>query len=170
MAYSRKHADGDEAGHYVSARQEREQEKRHSPVAIRPPMTSMIDVVFLLLLFFLLACQFRADEGQITANLPCINDGPAPTPICVILRPVESGVLIRVQHSDVVLVDVAEFYEYLIQMKRRHDDEAGEVPVYIKPVSGVQWDYVVDAFNQAVRAGYKRIGFAPSEMTEAQRE
>ena len=40
------------------------------PRKMQPPLTPMIDVTFLLLLFFLLATTFRQAEGQIAGALP----------------------------------------------------------------------------------------------------
>ncbi len=170
MARLQKKITGDETVHYVSARKERESRKKHGSTAIQPPLTPMIDIVFQLLLFFLLACQFRADEGQIAANLPDIS-GPPPSvvsvdPIDITLRATGSdnlGVLITVQHTDVPLTTAEELYGYLMQMKQRHGRNADEVPVTIKPLGNVRWMHVVNAFNQAIRADYKKVGFKPSE-------
>ncbi|MCD4698978.1 MAG: biopolymer transporter ExbD [Phycisphaerae bacterium] len=170
MARSQKKIAGDETVHYVSARRERESKKKHASTAIQPPLTPMIDIVFQLLLFFLLACQFRMDEGQIAANLPDIS-GPPPRiisvePIDITLRAAGSenrGVLITVQHTDAPLTTAEELHNYLLQMKRRHGNKADEVPVTIKPLGNVRWMHVVNAFNQAIRADYKKVGFKPSE-------
>ena len=35
------------------------------------------------------------------------------------------------------------------------------VTVVIRPAADVPWEYVVDAYNQAVRAKFKKIGFSP---------
>ncbi len=172
MARSQKKIAGDETVHYVSARKERESRKKHASTAIQPPLTPMIDIVFQLLLFFLLACQFRADEGQIAANLPDISGPPPKTisvdPIDITLRAAGSddlGVLITVQHTDAPLTTAEELYNYLMQMKPRHGEKAdgpSEVPVTIKPLGNVRWNHVVNAFNQAIRADYKKVGFKPS--------
>ncbi len=170
MARSQKKIAGDETVHYVSERKERESRKKHASTAIQPPLTPMIDIVFQLLLFFLLACQFRADEGQIAANLPDIS-GPPPKTISVdhidiTLRAAgtdDLGVLITVLYTDAPLTTAEELYNYLMQMKHRYGEKADEVPVTIKPLGNVRWNHVVNAFNQAIRADYKKIGFKPSE-------
>ena len=169
MARSQKKIAGDETIHYVSARRERESKKKHGSTSIQPPLTPMIDIVFQLLLFFLLACQFRANEGQIAANLPDISGKPpsivSVDPIDITLRASGQdnlGVLITVQHTDVPLTTAEELHSYLMQMKQRHGDQASEVPVTIKPLGNVRWNHVVNAFNQAIRADYKKVGFKPS--------
>lgn len=169
MARSRREIAGDETIHYVSARKERE--KQHGSTVIQPPLTPMIDVVFQLLLFFLLACQFRMAEGQIPANLPDISGPVIRTslkidPIRVTLRPTgrdNTGVLIEVEYTDVALTSAEELYGYLKRMIDRYgQDSKDEVPVIIRPVGNVRWAHVVNAFNQAIRAEFKHIGFVPS--------
>jgi len=44
-------------------------EKKRAPYAIQPPMTSLIDIVFLLLIYFLLTTNFIVEEG-IKIKLP----------------------------------------------------------------------------------------------------
>ena len=160
--------DTTDALRYVSERKKREKEAR--PVVMQPPLTPMIDVVFQLLIFFLLACQFRQAEGQIPANLPDIS-GPAQAtpfvdPIKITLRPTgpnNTGVLIEVKHANVTLTSSAELYAYLVKMSKIYGEGSTEkVPVVIKPLGDVLWEHVVNAFNQAIRAKYKQIGFAPS--------
>ncbi len=172
MARSQKNITGDETVHYVSARKQREDKKKHASTAIQPPLTPMIDIVFQLLLFFLLACQFRMDEGHIAANLPDLSGKPpADTlkidPIDVTLEATGSDnldVLIQIQSDTNVppMTTAEELYVYLMQVKPDHGKQADDVPVTIKPFGNVPWMHVVNAFNQAVRADYKKVGFKPS--------
>lgn len=48
-------------------------------VKIQPPMTPMIDIIFQLLIFFLLTPTFQSHEGYLTTNLPR-DQGPNPRP------------------------------------------------------------------------------------------
>ena len=77
MTRDTKRRPDDETVHYVSDRKKRS--KQRPTRAIQPPLTPMIDVTFLLLVFFLLACRFRVAEGQILAKLPDIS-GPDVAP------------------------------------------------------------------------------------------
>ena len=170
MARSQKNITGDETIHYVSARKQREDKKKHASTSIQPPMTPMIDIVFQLLLFFLLACQFRMDEGQIAANLPDISGKPpkiiSVEPIDITLEAIGDDnldVLIQIQNVNIAPMTTAEeLYLYLMAAKQGSGKEADDVPVTIKPVGNVRWLHVVNAFNQAVRADYKKVGFKPS--------
>ncbi len=173
MARSQKNITGDETIHYVSARKQREDKKKHASTAIQPPLTPMIDIVFQLLLFFLLACQFRMDEGQIAANLPDLSGKPPPKtipvdPIDITLQATGRDgldVLIQVKRTDGVAAELTtaeELYAFLTQIKSSHGEQADDVPVTIEPIGNVRWGHVANVFNQAVRADYKKVGFKPS--------
>ncbi len=171
MARSPKKVSGDETVHYVSARREREGRKKHGSVAIQPPLTPMIDIVFQLLLFFLLACQFRTAEGQIPANLPKVSGQKvtikALDPIRIKLSaagPKRMGVTIGIKGTNLTFASGNELYGYLKKIKDRYGDKEGKRPVYILPLGDVHWGHVVNAFNQGIRAKYKNVGFAPSEQ------
>ncbi len=153
--------------HYVSERQKRQ--KQRAPASMQPPLTPMIDVVFQLLLFFLLACRFVQFEGQLRANLPNVS-GPQIVqplklePIKVLLSPEgqrDENVVIQIDvQQGLVLRDVSKLYGELDHLREKFTEKA---PVIIAPRGRVRWKYVVDAFNQAIRAKFKNIGFAPPE-------
>ncbi len=72
-------------------------ERRHAPsgrmtpkARVSAPMTAMIDVTFLLLIYFLLTTTFRQDEGQLPGTLPgkVTHVVPPPETIPVQLRAV----------------------------------------------------------------------------------
>lgn len=144
----------------------KEKKKPMAPGNMSPPMTPMIDVVFQLLLFFLLGCTFKQNEGQVEANLPAVG-GPAQA-AAIDLEPVKvrltaigqdnEGVQIEIGDPSPNVRNMLELYEHLMQRKVRYGDE---VPVLISPMPNVRWEHVVNAFNQAVRCSFKNIGFAP---------
>ncbi len=139
--------------------------KRRAPrrTKLQPPLTPMIDVTFQLLLYFLLTSTFRPDEGQIPGTLPArgagavAKDNPLPR-VRIVLRP-RGADRRQVQYEvDRITVDREEEL-YRVLLGRRKVVTA-EAPVEIRPDAYVRWDYVVAAFNAAVRAKFKNIGFA----------
>ena len=164
MGVSRKkQIEGSETRHYVSQRKLRGRKK----AKLQPPLTPMIDVTFQLLLYFLLTCTFRPDEGQIPGSLPSevgvTTQQTAPLkPIRVVLQP-------RGQNRQSVQYEVdnlppidhpSELYRVL--MGRQEAIGSNEVPVVIHARGDVRWKFVVEVFNAAVRAKFKNIGFAPT--------
>ena len=130
-------------------------------------ITSMIDVIFLLLIYFVATASFAKGEGVITANLP----GPPP-PEQLPALPIR------------VTVDSIGFTECRLRIKqpggdfpqapRNHRDLANILrqfrdhtkvnpPVLIQPAGAVRWQHVVNAFNAAVKAKFENVSFAAVE-------
>ena len=165
MAQSRRQVEGDETVHHVSQRAKRGRPKPK----LQPPLTPMIDVTFQLLLFFLLTTTFRQQEGQIPGTLPQkgihaeqVTDVEF-KPIRVVLRPTgedRTGCLFEMSGHNVAINSAQQLYEVLLSRQKHLGTD--EVPVVIQPRPDVRWQYVVEAFNQSVRAKFKNIGFAPA--------
>lgn len=140
--------------------------RKHRPAPkIQPPLMPLIDVMFTLMLFFLIAARVRGAEGMIPANLPNLG-GPEKSSrgivdkIFIGLQPsgaANEGVTISVGENSVA--DANQLYLKLEAAKRLAGEEA---VVIIKPHPQVRWTHVVNAFNQAVRCKFKEIGLAPS--------
>jgi len=127
----------------------------------------MIDVTFQLLLFFILACDIRETEGRIPGTLPAGTvvgpyDELLPKPIRIRLRPSADHLAANYEVSDHagVLASEEELYNCLRGRQQGLGGGGTKVPVVIEPKPGVAWEFVVRAFNQAVRARFERIGFA----------
>ena len=135
----------------------------------RIDMTPMIDCVFQLLLFFLVATRFMPNEGKIQARLPRLK-GPAVVkvmPIKVRLTAVgveRDGVQIAIEGSDKSIPDFEEFHAILATERLRYGATSGKVPVIIRPERDVAWQHALDAINQAVRAKFENVAFAQSDF------
>lgn len=154
--------------HYEPPRKSR----GHGKVKIQAPLMPMIDVTFQLLLFFLVACQFRQDEGQIPGSLPDTSEGIRHKEV-VKLRELKI-VLRTVDFDEQTHLPVAAYFvggdkvgihnpETLFTRLRAHQESLGGsklIPVIIEPRGNVPWQYVLEAYNQTVRAKFKSIGFA----------
>lgn len=142
----------------------------------QPPLTALIDVFLFMIIYFLLSCQFHQSEGTIPANLPSslsgTNEGGGTfkgEPIRVTLKPNNADmttVIIEIKDTGKRPANMVELYNYFAGQRARYGEaETDKLPVVIKPLQGVRWGFVVDAFNQAVRAGFKEVGVAPSGDT-----
>jgi biopolymer transport protein ExbD len=153
------------------------------PVKIFPPLMPLIDVMFTLMMFFLVAAKIRQPEGLIPANLPKITAAAAQSTVLESVRlslyatgddntglkieQTGNGELVaeftpdkdrkvNAQHQEVMVQALAQF------LRRRYDPASSETPqpVTITPLGNVRWEHVVNVFNQAVKAKYKEIGLA----------
>jgi len=138
----------------------------------QPPLTPLIDVFLFLIIFFLLSCQFHQAEGTIPANLPnTLPGGPGEGSAMIVPDPIRITLTPAGDEADTVLIDgdgrkmdgMAGLFDYFQECRARYGDSVLDLrPVMIKPRAGIRWGCVVDAFNQAVRAGFKQVGVAPS--------
>lgn len=146
---------------YVPDRKQREQQ----PPKMQPPMTPMIDVTFQLLLYFLLTSTFKPNEGQIPGSLPekgisAVSADPRP-PIRIIVRPRGGNYeYVTYEVDNLNPIDKQEDLYNMLIARQKSGSVTVETPVQIRPSTSVRWKYVVGAFNAAVRAKYKNIGFA----------
>jgi len=163
MAISIKKISGDEAVHYIPPRRLRVRPKPK----MQPPLTPMIDVTFQLLLFFLLTFTFRQAEGQIPGSLPKEGTGGVTEksqlnpPIRITMRPRgrdRSEVVYEIEGYPHQITTGKELGEKLMGRARNGTD----VPVILHCGRDVQWRWVVEAFNQSVRAKFEKIGFDAS--------
>ena len=157
-------------------------------------MTPMVDIVFQLLIFFMLACRFKTTEGQIHSMLPKnrgIRDRGLPVITLQQVRvkllwiepnsfretkdPVNGRTLLKVESRNFPCVtnqfgEVIPDYQQLYQLicKARDNFKPTKhyraLPVIIDARSMVPFKHVVHAMNECVRAGIRDITFAAPEI------
>ena len=146
-------------------KEETDRTKRENDAAASPNMTPMIDVVFQLLIFFILAGKFRVPEGRLNAELPC--EAPCPHPETV----VEEDARITIRNLPAgdadVLVQWGEKHYRGAHLLAQPDGvlkglRAGRpgLGIVIDAEGSVKFDWIIRALNAAVRAGYEKISFA----------
>lgn len=135
-------------------------------------MTPMIDIVFNLVIFFLLMPSFEAKEGYLPTNLPS-TQGQQNTK-----KKDETSFRIDILHIEpweghnkekaeiylnkALVADNAALREKLHEAKRNiesNNQDIKKVPVLISPDMVVWHKHVVAAFDAAVDAGFKNIQF-----------
>lgn len=128
-------------------------------------LTSMLDVTFLLLIFFVLTASFAIREGVLAAELPRIGThseaskiDPIMDPIRIRLAGIDSD---RVQiHIDghERINDFEALYALLNTVRYDDSNTTGlyqvDNPIVIESVRDTEWGIAVAAFNACVRAGY----------------
>jgi len=130
-------------------------------------MTPMIDVVFLLLVFFVWTASFQIVEHLLPSNLMAVAGQGDPMEI----DPEEAEfepVVVRVRISDgrplwLVNDTPRDSLKQVGEMLRVLADIKGDAPVILDPDPGVPLGDVIDLYDLARLAGFVRIQFAASE-------
>lgn len=157
--------------HHVSRRRKRDID----PANMNLNLTSMIDVIFLLLIYFVITANFAVGEGVIKSKLP-EGTGGAPKPEDQFKT--DKKLYVRIasgsRPTDVVIEvtggQVTTFRELIDELRRlqRNDENTSGVykvndPVVITPSGDVRWQHVVNAFNAATAAKYTDIRFGDKQ-------
>jgi biopolymer transport protein ExbD len=138
-------------------------------------LAPMMDVMFNLLVFFLVATAFTLPEGLLAAKLPRTTGISASAslavpvvPIKIFLEPADmkAGTRIRVStslRSDAATLTVVQNFEDLYSLLAQMVIKPGitaDTPVIIAAKPQTSWDQVVNAFNACLRAKCKNVVFA----------
>ena len=130
-------------------------------------LTSMIDVVFQLLIYFIVGTTFAMDEESYRMDLPDRSSGETTA-----LSLEDDPILIRVYRDGRILVPgpwtgprtVRTLGEFLLEQRM---DRGGLIPrsaeIRIAPDADVPWGEAVQVFNVVLAAGYESIGFEEAE-------
>ncbi|MEM6258587.1 MAG: biopolymer transporter ExbD [Planctomycetota bacterium] len=149
--------------HHVSTRKKRKKGVGGEDMQLQ--MTSMIDVVFLLLIYFVITANFTIDEGALLATMPgnSAQDRPEDQldpPTNIDLTSADDGVtyaiLVNGQRIDNA-TDLASYMRGRVSGGQMAIDDV----VQIKPQGVVRWQHVVNVFNACVSAELENVGFAP---------
>jgi biopolymer transport protein ExbD len=126
----------------------------------------MIDVSFLLLIFFLVTTTFERAEGILASRLPEARGTPTValpiSPIVLRLTQIGPGYddyAIRIDRFREIPIESAELGDHLRQIHQLPGFDI-QTPVVIVAENDVRWDHVVSCWNAAVGVGCERIAFA----------
>lgn len=124
-------------------------------------LTSMIDVVFLLLIFFVFTTMFVESEGTLEASFPGeYRDVPELNRTIRVTVTSHgtygAGYQLGVDVSREAPADFDDLHRVLKGLKESYGPHN---PVIIAPRTNVRWQHVVNAFNAAVAAEFDNIAF-----------
>ena len=160
--------------------------RRHKPhvlIRIAPlNITSMMDLTFNLLLFFVLTASFSIGEGSLPADLPAGTGSSLPdhtTPAAPPENPLilslhfnaANQIIIQFEGTNLATGDYQDLFQKLQGWQHNAQNPAGIYqptnPIMIKPDPNVPWSHVVNCFNAVMRARYTNVGFAPATNAQA---
>lgn len=142
---------------------------RNRRISMGLRMTPMIDVIFLLLTFFVLTAKFQEPEQL----LPVIVGKTAPRPLnaqdAILKVSVEaypSGCLMRVENRPPIKLSDENPSESLLVLARKVQqvlETTGPVPVELYYDDAVSWDIVVKVYDVLYALGINNITFRIEE-------
>jgi len=144
----------------------RYQPRGRGGVSIAINLAPMIDVTFLLLIFFLVTTTFERAEGLLASRMPDQGEGPQVAlpldPIVVRLTsagPDGRDVTIRI--DNVASATIESFGALKDALLALHDEPGfdRDTPVVIVAGDDVLWDHVVGCWNAALRARCRHVAF-----------
>jgi len=133
-----------------------------------PNLAPMVDVVMVILIFFMLGTSFAVSEGVLPSQLPA-DVGPGggatvsivPTIRIELIEAADGGAKVIVQGQSLGGDAGASLSAFM-----RHKREAGADPrgrIVIAPSAAVRYRHVISAFDACVRAGFENVQFAISQ-------
>jgi biopolymer transport protein ExbD len=122
------------------------------PVAMQ--LAPMIDILLLLLSFFIISWQFSKSETELNVSVPTAQEGAEPERVRgeIIINVLADGV-IRVEG---VTVDRQQLFEKLSAIAKQFQNQ----PVRIRGDGGVAYQRVVEVIDTCQKAGIWNISFA----------
>jgi len=147
---------------------------RRGAAALR--MAPMIDIIFLLLIFFLVSAKWRPQEDFLPLQLTSANtfqpNIPSPEPLFIHIYPQPDGCGINIGHLAAVRLEnqniqaglelLAEEIKNCLQQQKRLTTD----PVEIVCEPSVKWDWVEKIYNILCGAQLTNITFQMTEQSE----
>lgn len=124
-------------------------------------LAPMIDIVFLLLIFFIVTWQYTRAETELSVSVPTAQEGADPQrQIGEIVINILSDSTIRVEGTT---VDLDQLLEKLTKIAKEYENQ----PVRIRGDGGVQYQRIVEVIDTCQKAGIWNISFATQRPTPA---
>ncbi len=124
-------------------------------------MTPLIDVIFLLLIFFILAIRLEKPEGVLENILP-VSDGQSIAEqqkdwevVKLRIKLITEGEQLKIYLQERVVYTYKDLLSYLNMLPQ-------EIMLVIEPESKVPYKYVIGVYNTCIKAKKSNIVFAIS--------
>lgn len=128
--------------------------RKKPPTDMELNMTALIDVFFMLMLFFILGSRFSAAEGAMDSKLPQLGKGGGPVtpPIRVVItEPVRDEPRVTINGRP---LKVDEVYD---TMKAEAGRGALSSQVVVRPDKNVGWQHILPVYNAIKRAKFEDV-------------
>jgi biopolymer transport protein ExbD len=135
-------------------------DRQPPPIAMQ--LAPMIDILLLLLSFFIISWQFSRSETELNVSVPTAQEGAEPERQRgeIIINVLADGV-IRVEGAK---VDLPQLHEKLAAIARQFENQ----PVRIRGDGGVAYQRIVEVIDTCQKAGIWNISFATQRPAPAE--
>lgn len=117
-------------------------------------LTPMIDIVFLLIIFFMVGTKFAEMERQVKLELPSVKNVGA-------LSAAPEQRVVNVYEDNTIMMDGKEYrLAQLVTELRRAHDEYNETSVLIRGDGDAKHQNVTNVLAACRDAGFQRLGIA----------
>jgi biopolymer transport protein ExbD len=136
------------------------QSRQPEPASMQ--LAPMIDIVFLLLIFFIVTWQFTRSETELSVSVPTAQEGAEPERQGgeIVINILGDGV-IRVEGTT---VDLEQLLDKLSQIAAQFENQ----PVRIRGDGEVAYQRIVEVIDTCQKAGIWNISFATQRPTPSQ--
>lgn len=122
-------------------------------------LAPMIDIVFLLLIFFIVTWQFTRSETELSVSVPTAQEGAEP-------ERQKGEIVINILEDETIriegtTVDLNQLYEKLASIAAQFENQ----PVRIRGDGGVVYQRLVEVIDTCQKAGIWNISFATQRPT-----
>lgn len=125
-------------------------------------LAPMIDIVFLLLIFFIVTWQFTRAETELSVSVPTAQEGADPQrQIGEIVINILADGAIRVEGNT---MDLVQLLDKLAEIAEKYENQ----PVRIRGDGGVPYQRIVEVIDTCQKAGIWNISFATQRPTPSQ--
>lgn len=125
-------------------------------------LAPMIDIVFLLLIFFIVTWQFTRSETELSVSVPTAQEGAEPQrQVGEIVINILADGTVRIEGGTVDL-------EQLLVKLAKIAGEFKNQPVRIRGDGGVAYQRIVEVIDTCQKAGIWNISFATQRPTPSQ--
>jgi len=134
-------------------------DRQPPPIAMQ--LAPMIDILLLLLSFFIISWQFSRSETELNVSVPTAQEGAEPERQRgeIIINVLPDGI-IRVEGAQ---VDLVQLHEKLAAIARQFENQ----PVRIRGDGGVAYQRIVEVIDTCQKAGIWNISFATQRPAPA---
>ena len=127
----------------------------------------MIDVVFLLLIFFIVTWKFSRDEVDLNVSVPTSNQGENDKrPLGEIIINVRDGGIITVNGQSLSEEQLSTRLSSIARSFRDEKTGKSRQPVRIRGASSVEYQRIVEVISLCQEAGIWNISFSTRKLTQ----